>query len=195
MKRLHKPLIQLIFALSIAGLMTACGSHEVKMTEKAGEHTEMAEAKSEAAMEIFEVHHEGRIHVFYDRKLYRDFIALGETPFRLTRIGAGPHGETMVFGLTKHDKKHPNQVALINVFDGKAPTPEKIYGEMRRDGRIYVFNNFEDMTGVRQAGHPNLFYTEIGAGPKGETVVYVLNEETKKERPDQLIAAFKQRNS
>lgn len=195
MNRLHKSLVQLACVLSVAGLITACGSSEVKMTEKASSQPAMAEAKTEMAMEIYEVHHEGRIHVFYDHKLYNDFLALGETPFRLTRIGAGPHGETMVFALTKHDKKHPGKVALINVFDGKVPTPEKIYGEMRRDGRIYVFSNFEDMAGVRQAGHPNLFYTEIGAGPKGETVVYVLNEETKKERPDELIAAFKQRNS
>jgi hypothetical protein len=199
MKRLHKPLVQLAFTLSIAGLVSACGSNEVKMTEKASAQPAMAkttmDSHAEKALEIYEVHHEGRIHVFYDRKLYSDFLALGETPFRLTRIGAGPKGETLVFGLTKHDKKKPGKVAVINLFDGKIASPEKIYAEMRRDGRIYVFNDYEDMTAVRQSGNPNLFYTEIGAGPKGETVVYVLNEETKKKRPDDLIAAFKQHNS
>ena len=38
------------------------------------------------------------------------------------------------------------------------------------------------MATVRQFGHPNFFYTEIGSGPKGETVVYVLNKKTKKKK-------------
>ena len=52
----------------------------------------------------------------------------------------------------------------------------------------------DDMKPVRQFGHPNFFYTEIGSGPKGETVVYVLNKKTKKKRPDALIAQFKSMN-
>jgi hypothetical protein len=152
-------------------------------------------ASPQPVMELYEVHHDGRIHVFYDRKLYTDFLALGETPFRLTRIGAGPKGETLVFGLTKKDKKKPGKVAAINLFNGKLPAPENFYAELRNHGRIYVFNNYEDMKPVRQFGHPNFFYTEIGAGPKGETVVYVLNKKTKKKRPDALISAFKKHNS
>lgn len=145
-------------------------------------------------MEIYEVLHDGRINVFYDRKLYEEFLALHETPFRLARIGAGPNGETIVFGLTKTDKKHPENVDVIKLYDNTIPAPEEIYAEMRRNGRIYVFNNFDDMKPVREYGNPNLFYTEIGAGPMGETVVYVLNEENKKKRPDALIAEFKSMN-
>lgn len=145
-------------------------------------------------MEIYEVHHDGRIHVFYDRNLYKEFLSLGETPFRLTRIGAGPNGETIVFGLTRKDKKKPENVDVIKIYDNIIPAPEKIYAEMQRHGRIYVFNKFADMKPVREFGHPNFFYTEIGAGPGGETVVYVLNKKTKKKRPDALIAEFKSMN-
>ena len=70
-------------------------------------------------MEIYEVHHDGRLHVFYDRKLYKEFLELGETPFRLTRIGAGPKGQTIVFGLTKKDKKKPGSVDAIKIYDKK----------------------------------------------------------------------------
>jgi hypothetical protein len=182
----HTSLIQTLLVLLIVGLVTACASSQVKMTEK---------ASAQPALELYEVHHEGRIHVFYDRKLYTDFLALGETPFRLTKIGAGPKGETLVFGLTKKDKKKPGSVAAIKLFSGKRQAPENFYGELRNHGRIYVFNNYEDMQPVRQFGHPNFFYTEIGSGPKGETVVYVLNKKTKKKRPDALISAFKKHNS
>lgn len=146
-------------------------------------------------MSIYEVHKDGRIHVFYDRKELEKFKQLGETTYRLTRIGVGPKGETMVFGLTKKDKKKPGKVAAIKLYDGKIEADENFYAEMYKNGRIYVFNNFKDMKTVRDFGHPNYFYTTIGSGPKGETVVYVLNKKTKKKKPVQLIETFKQRNS
>lgn len=183
--KIQKSFIQIICVLLVAVFTSACASQQ-KMA---------AEASAQPAIELYEVHHENRIHVFYDRKLYTEFLALGETPFRLTRIGAGPNGETLVFGLTKKDKKKPGKVAAINLFNGKLDSPKDFYAELRNHGRIYVFNNFEDMKPVRQFGHPNFFYTEIGAGPKGETVVYVLNKKTKKKRPDTLISAFRKHNS
>ena len=144
---------------------------------------------------IYEVHKNDRIHVFYDRKEFKSFMKLGETTFRLTRIGAGPKGETMEFGLTKKDKKHPGKVAAINLYDGKIKAGDHFYAEMYKNGRIYVFNNFKDMATVRNFGHPNYFYLSVGAGPKGETVVYVLNSKNKKKKPVQLISQFNKRNS
>jgi len=57
---------------------------------------------------------------------------------------------------------------------------EDFYAETVRHDRIYVFNNFKDMDTVRQLGHPNFFYTEIGSGSKGETVVYVVTKKSKR---------------
>ncbi len=54
--------------------------------------------------DLYEVEHEGRYYVFDDLWVYRDFLELGETPYRNTRIGAGPNGQTLVFGLRKRDK-------------------------------------------------------------------------------------------
>ena len=150
---------------------------------------------SEKNMEIYEVHKDGRIHVFYDRALYTEFLSLGETPYRLTRIGEGPNGETMVFGLTKKDKKKGENTKAVKLYNNKAAVEGGFYAETRRHGRIYVFSTFEDMKPVRMFGHPTFFYTEIGSGPKGETVVYVLNKANKKKKPVVLINDFKMRNS
>ncbi|MCW8956321.1 MAG: hypothetical protein OQL09_05515 [Gammaproteobacteria bacterium] len=145
--------------------------------------------------EIYEVHEDGRIYAFYDRALYKEFLSVGETAYRLTRIGSGPNGETMVFGLTKADKKKGANTAAVKLFENKLNPAEDFYAETVRHGRIYVFNKFEDMQPVRQFGHPNFFYMEVGAGPKGETVVYVLNKSNKKDKPVELIKRFKQHNA
>lgn len=173
LKRFTHLLLPIIF-LSLA----ACASNSAK------------QANNSKTMEIYEVHHDGRINVFYDRKLYKEFLSLGETAYRLTRIGAGPKGETLVFGLTKHDKKLKHSVPAIDLYDGKTKASDHFYGEMIKHNRIYVFSSFADMKTVREFGHPNYQYSQIGAGPKGETIVYVLNKHNKKKRPDALIKKF-----
>ena len=175
-----------ILALVAALSMTACTQTK--------QSSSIAPAL-ETVAEIYEIHEDGRIYAFYDRKLYREFLNVGETAYRLTRIGAGPNGETMVFGLTKKDKKKGINTPAVKLYESKAMPADKFYAETVRHGRIYVFSDFADMQTVRQFGHPNFFYTEIGSGPKGETVVYVLNKKTKKHKPDELIAAFQSRNS
>lgn len=145
-------------------------------------------------LNIYEVHHEGRIHVFYDKKLLKEFNQLGETSYRLTKIAAGPNRETMVFGLTKKDKKLKKPVPAIELYAGNLKQ-DNIYAEMYKHGRIYVFNSFKDMATVRSFGHPNYMYSQIASGPNRETVVYVLNKNNKKKRPDALIAEFKKHNS
>jgi hypothetical protein len=156
--------------------------------------SEQAQPVVENIAEIYEVHEDGRIYAFYDRALYKEFLAVGETPFRLTRIGNGPNGETMVYGLTAKDKKKGVNTPALKLYEGQIKPADDFYAEMVRHGRIYVFSAFEDMAPVRQFGHPNFFYTEIGSGPGGETVVYVLNSKTKKHKPEALIARFKQMN-
>ncbi|MBA4502967.1 hypothetical protein [Marinobacterium marinum] len=146
--------------------------------------------------DLYEVHHDGRIHVFDDRATYQQFLEVGETSYRQTFIGAGPKGETLVFGVAGADKeKTVDQVAGYNLYHGNLPAAERFYGEMRMEGRIYVFDRIEDMTAVRTTGEAPLRYTEIGAGPKGETLVYVLRSDNKTLKPVELMAAFKLHNS
>lgn len=144
--------------------------------------------------DLYEVHDEGRIYLFDDRATYEDFLAIGETSYRKVRIGEGPKGETLVFGLTNEDKKKTSGIASIDMFDGDLSGAEDFYGEMRMEGRIYVFQSLEEMNNARLVGEVPLRYTDIAAGPNGETVVYALNGENKKKKPVELMAKFKEAN-
>lgn len=146
--------------------------------------------------DYYQVYKEGRIYVFDDYNTYDSFNQVGETAYRLTRIGEGPKGETIVFGLQKKDKKMRSGVGSIDLYDGKTEAvAEGFYGEVIHDNRIYVFSEWADLKSFIKVGEAPYRYTDIGSGPKGETVVYVLNKTNKKKKPVALIAAFKEKRS
>ncbi|MGB0832987.1 MAG: hypothetical protein ACPGR2_00545 [Psychrobium sp.] len=145
--------------------------------------------------DMFEVSHEGRYFIFDDFATYQQFLSVGETAYRKVYIGDGPHGETLVFGLTGKDKKKSSGIAGIDMYRGNLNASDDFYGEIRsEDGRLYVFSHYEDMVETRKLGDAIYRFTQIGAGPDGQTVVFVLNKDNKKKRPDALIAEFKKRN-
>ncbi len=171
----------------LVAAMTACTT---------GTKTEQAAVQMDLNNEdLYEVHHDGRVHVFDDLATYKQYLEVGETSFRQTFIGAGPKGETLVFGVTGADKKKTyDKIAGYNLYHGKLEPAEGFYGEMRMEGRIYVFDRLADMEAVRTTGEAPLRFTQIGAGPKGETLVYVLRDDNKKQKPVELMSAFKQHN-
>ena len=61
-----------------------------------------------------------------------------------------------------------------------------------RNGRYHVFGEWKDFQDYLSHKEITFTYTEIGTGPKGETVIYALNKETKKHRPVALIEQFNQ---
>ena len=146
--------------------------------------------------DLFEVAHDGRYFVFDDFATYQQFLSVGETAYRKVYIGDGPQGETLVFGLTGKDKKKTAGIAGIDMYRGNLNASSDFYGEIRsEDGRLYVFSTYEDMVETRKLGDAIYRFTQIGAGPDGQTVVFVLNKSNKKKRPDALINAFKKRNN
>lgn len=169
----------------LATLLTACGSQSVK------EETAQVDLNNS---DFYEVHEEGRIYLFDDLATYKSFNEVGETAFRKVYIGEGGKGETLVFGLTSQDKKKTSGIASIDMYQGKLPAAEGFYGEMRMEGRIYVFDDYAEMAKVRETGEAAYRYTDIGNGPKGETVVYVLTSDKKKHKPVAMIAAFTAHN-
>lgn len=180
--------------ITAALVLTGCESTSVKTESTAATPKSTTETSNSAnSITWLESHDHGRIHVFYDRKTFDSYKSVGETAYRLTRIGAGPNGETVVFGLPKEDKKKGGNTAAAMLWDGKTEV-SSFYGELSKHGRIYVFSEKADMDFVRKIGEPSYMYTEIGSGPKGETVVYVLNKNNKKKKPVALIAKFKSMN-
>ena len=191
--KLASSTIRFVLTASVFTALIGCASNEPKQTDV------QTEIKAEVAVEVnndelYEVHHDGRIYIFDDYELYQGFNKLGHTPYILARIGAGPKGETIKFGLTSKDKKKQSGIASVDMYDGTLAPAENFYGEMRAEGRIYVFSTLNDMNDVRKIGEASYRFTDIGAGPKGETVVYVLNKSNKKKKPVALMEAFKQHN-
>ena len=173
---------KLLPLVAIAALFTGCASTETKTSES---------APALNNNEYYEVHHDGRINIFYDAGVYKEFLQLGETSYRKTYIGAGPNGETIVYGLTKADKKMKTPIPSIEMVEGRMEgAPEGFYAEIRSEGRIYVFDDWNEVKGFRQVGEAPYRFTQIGAGPEGETVVFVLTKEKKKKQPTDLMKKF-----
>jgi hypothetical protein len=178
----HIMLKKLLPLVAIAALFTGCASTETKTSES---------APALNNDEFYEVHHDGRINIFYDAAVYKEFLQLGETSYRMTQIGAGPKGETIVYGLTKADKKMKNPIPSIEMVEGRMDgATEDFYAEIRTEGRIYVFNDWSEVEGFRQVGEAPYRFTQIGAGPEGETVVFVLTKANKKQEPTALMKKF-----
>lgn len=145
--------------------------------------------------DFYEVRAEGRIYRFDDAKTYLEYLEVGETSYRKVYIGDGPNGETVVYGLTKADSKKTSGIAAIDMMAGTLPAADDFYGELMDEGRIYVFSTWNDMQEYRAVGEAIYRYTDIGAGPNGQTVVYVLNKSNKKEQPVALMDKFKAMHS
>ncbi len=190
MKRLQ---LSVLLAGSVA-LMAGCANNAGHDDKAHHDKNKMATQTSADLnnQDIYATYDEdGRLYLFDDQALFLSFQKLGETPFTLNRIGAGPKGETIRFGLRKQDKKKHSDIAVIDMWDGKLAGAEDFYGEMISEGRFYAFNNLEDFKSTIKTGEATFRYTDIGSGPKGETVVYVLNKHNKKKKPTALIETFK----
>jgi hypothetical protein len=152
--------------------------------------TPPAAAKTEYFFLVF--HENGRIYPIADVKNYLTFLEVDELTYTRTRVGAGPEGETIVFGIEKQeadDLKKPAKAELI--YDGKMEITGPFYAEVVKDGRFLVFGSWQDFKDYLVNKEITFTFTEIGTGPKGETVIYALNKDTIKEgRPVKLIEAF-----
>jgi len=145
--------------------------------------------------DYYQVYKDGRIYIFDDFATYDSFNQVGETAYRLTRIGAGPNGETLVFGLQSKDKKMSSGFGSVDLYEGTAEgITEGFYGEVIKDGRIYVFSEWPDLKDFLAVGEATFRFTQIGAGPNGETVIYVLNKNNKKQQPTALMAEFERKH-
>jgi len=137
-------------------------------------------------------HENGRIYPIADVKNYLGFLEHDELIFTRTRIGEGPDGATLVFGIEKKEADELGKPSKAELFyDGKYEPNGPFYGEVLKDGRFYVFGAWKDFKDFLEHNEVTYTFTEIGVGPKGETVIYALNKDTVKEgRPVKLIEAF-----
>ncbi|MDO9073865.1 MAG: hypothetical protein Q7U73_11410 [Rubrivivax sp.] len=152
-----------------------------------------APAAAAQAKEFYAVLPEdGRIYAFGDTKNYKDYQAHGEVTLTRTKIGEGPGGKTLVFGITPDDVKTNKPSLGEQVMSGAlAPAPD-FYGEVFKAGRYFIFGNLKDMKDFIAFGEVPYSYTDIGAGPQGETLVFVMNKDSyAKGKPQDRIERFK----
>ena len=148
---------------------------------------------AEVARELFIVLPEDeRIYVFGDTKNYFQYLEHSEVSLTRTRIGEGPGGRTLVFGITNDDVKANAPSLAERVIDKKAPAAGDFHGEVFKDGRFYVFHTLKDMNDFIEHGEVALAFTDIGAGPNGASIVWVMNKESMaKGRPTATMERFK----
>lgn len=134
----------------------------------------------------------GRIHAFGDLRNYADFLAHGEVALTRTAIGAGPGGKTIVYGITADDVKANQPSRAESLLAASTPAAAPFYGEVFRDGRFFLFGSLKDMTDFVAFGEVPYSYSDIGAGPQGETLVYVMNKDSYAQgKPADRTARFK----
>lgn len=152
-----------------------------------------AEVPAYNVNDYYQVHQDRRIYVFDDAATFKEFLSSGETPYRLTRIGAGPKGETLVFGLRGMDKdKKEDNVGGAALYDGKTQgASDSFFAVLIDAARIHVFEDWAGFAAYRESGEAALRYTDIGGGPQGRTVVYVFGKANKEKKPDEMVARFK----
>jgi hypothetical protein len=190
------------------GILSGCAtqSNTVKAPESkpamAAQPAALAAAPTVAAQpataptqHYFLVFHEnGRIYPIADAKNYLAFLDVDELIYTRTRVGAGPEGETLVFGIEKKEADDLNKPAKAELlYDGKMDVAGPFYGEVVKDGRFHVFGTWQDFKDYLVNKEITYTFTEVGNGPKGETVIYAMNKNTSKDgRPVALIDSFKQ---
>jgi hypothetical protein len=186
------------------GVMSGCATHSntAKAPESKPAATAMAVTPAAAAQPVtvptqnyFLVFHEnGRIYPIADARNYLAFLDVDELIYTRTRIGAGPAGETVVFGIQKKEAKDLDKSSVAEqLYDGKMEVAGPFYGEVVKDGRFHVFGTWQDFKDYLVNKEITYTFTEVGSGPKGETVIYAMNKKTSNEgRPAALIGAFKQ---
>lgn len=101
--------------------------------------------------DYYEFHRDGRIYVLSDAKDFAEFLGTGEIPLRVTRIGAGPGGETVVFGIAGPEKDKKEGFGSIELYDGRREGYAKgFYAEVFKDKRWKVFGDWNSFAAYRK---------------------------------------------
>lgn len=186
-------------ALSLSGCATPggwMGAEAEKAYEKDLAAKRMAQAHNND--DYYEIHKDGRIYAFSDFKDYQIWQKTNEVPLVVTKIGAGPNGETIKLQLNKSEAKAMEKTvgykgAAQKMFEGELVGIENgFYAEVIRAEKIWVFENGKDLNAFQKSGEVPCGITNIGAGPEGKTVVFAQNcKAAAKAKPEAAMARFK----
>ncbi len=140
----------------------------------------------------YQVRTQSEVVVFDDYAVFSQYLKTGQAPVLKPLDKKDNFGRSIILGLKAEDQNLAlKDVAAARFLEVNLVPGNPFYGEIRKDGIIYVFARYGDMMDMYKTGEPTFSYTEIGGGPNGERVVYGLMKEEKK--PEKQIALFHQK--
>ncbi|MBU2646637.1 hypothetical protein KKI24_18150 [bacterium] len=114
-----------------------------------------------------------RLFVIGDPETSANFQKMHHLPLTKTVLGAGPSGETVVFEVNKKDDAFADR--LKERFENTPflmETEGDDYNVWQYQGRIFVIGNKNTNEKFKALHHLPYTKTILGAGPRGETVVF-----------------------
>lgn len=138
----------------------------------------------------YQVRTDTQVFVFDDYQVFKDFLATGKAPVLRTLEEKDPAGQELILALRAEDEgKALEKISAYRFLKVAQPPAYPFYGEVRQEGKIFVFKRYGDMQDAIKLGEPIFRYTDIGGGPDGKTVIYGLQKE--EGRPEATIKQFK----
>lgn len=129
--------------------------------------------------DYYELHRDGRIYVLADVADVKNFEGSGEIALRLTRIGGGPNGETVVFAIAKPESRKKDGFGAVEMFDRKREGSSKgFYAEVFKDERWYLFDSWAGLDAFRNGSTVGL--VPAGAAADGAELMASGNVEALK---------------
>lgn len=124
---------------------------------------------------VYEYH--DRVYVIGQAETNAKFLKSPHLPYTKTLLGAGPHGETVVFEV---DKKNPNLAENLLAMYEKRPKLVYQSGDdyfvFKHHERLFVVGDAEMANSFANHGHLPYTRTMLGAGPEGQTVVFQVDK-------------------
>jgi hypothetical protein len=161
---------------ALAALVTGCASSSGGY---AGAETETTYNKQLDAQRLvavinnddyYEIRKDNRIIVLSDAKDMKLWVDTGDIPLRLTRIGGGPNGETVVYGIAAPEKNKKEGFGSVEMFEGRRTGADKdFYAEVLKDNKWYVFGTWAELDSFRKTGRAEGL-ASAGYAANGEAV-------------------------
>jgi hypothetical protein len=143
--------------------------------------------------DYYEFEKDGRIYVITDAKDYRSLRTIGELAYSSKKIGGGPGGKTIVYGLVKSEtkllEKDPRaQGAAQKMYEGKLQGMEKnFFGLIEQPGTTYVFTSWKDLQTFKSSGNASGFSESVAGAGK---VVYAGSSARPAEAADRVSKLY-----
>lgn len=100
--------------------------------------------------EYFEYHVRGRVYVLSDEADARLVLAGEEVPLTITRVGGGPRGETVVFGIPYAERNKKQGFGALDLYERRLEGRDgDFYAEVYRSGVYHVFDRWDDLETYR----------------------------------------------